>query len=58
MTLPLVLVPTPGERQVLRAALGEGPRIELCGFGPIVAAARTASRIRVVSQQLGAGSRC
>ena len=46
MSLPLVLVPTPGERQVLRAALGEGPRIELCGFGPIVAAARTASLVR------------
>ena len=39
----LLLVPTAGERQVLAAALGDSCRIELCGFGPVAAAARTAA---------------
>lgn len=39
----LLLVPTAGERHVLAAALGDSRRIELCGFGPIAAAARTAA---------------
>jgi len=39
----LLLVPTAGERRVLAAALGDSCRIELCGFGPIAAAARTAT---------------
>jgi futalosine hydrolase len=38
----LLLVPTAGERRVLEAALGDACRIELCGFGPVAAAARTA----------------
>ncbi|MFM7136987.1 MAG: futalosine hydrolase [Planctomycetota bacterium] len=41
----LVLVPTAGERQVLLAALGDSCRIELCGFGPIAASARTAALV-------------
>jgi futalosine hydrolase len=43
MSSLLLLVPTAGERQVLEAALGDSCRIELCGFGPIAAAARTAA---------------
>jgi len=46
MQLPLVLVPTEMERgfvaPVLTAACGAAIRIELAGFGPVVAAARTA----------------
>lgn len=42
----LLLVPTAGERRVLEQAIGsrgaERLRIELCGFGPIAAAARAA----------------
>lgn len=41
----LLLVPTAGERQVLAAALGDSRRIELCGFGPVAAAARTAALV-------------
>jgi futalosine hydrolase len=45
-TKTLVLVPTELERSRLRAVLGpSGPaadRLELCGFGPVAAAARTA----------------
>ena len=43
----LVLVPTEGERRVvapaIAAAAGGMARVELCGFGPVAAAARTAS---------------
>jgi futalosine hydrolase len=39
----LLLVPTAGERRVIAAALGDSCRIELCGFGPVTAAARTAA---------------
>ena len=39
----LLLVPTAGERRVIAAALGDSCRIELCGFGPVAAAARTAA---------------
>lgn len=39
----LVLVPTAGERQVIAPAIGDLARVELCGFGPIAAAARTAA---------------
>ncbi|MDA1040186.1 MAG: futalosine hydrolase [Planctomycetota bacterium] len=42
----LLLVPTAGERRVVEQAIGsrgaERLRIELCGFGPIAAAARAA----------------
>ena len=42
----LLLVPTAGERRVVEHVMGSGHsgrlRIELCGFGPIAAAARTA----------------
>jgi futalosine hydrolase len=42
----LLLVPTAGERRVVEQVMGSGDsgrlRIELCGFGPIAAAARTA----------------
>lgn len=42
----VLLVPTAGERRVVERAIGsaagERLRIELCGFGPIAAAARTA----------------
>ena len=45
----LVLVPTERERVIVEplvtAACGSGVRIELCGFGPVVAAARTAQLI-------------
>ena len=45
----LVIVPTEPERRLLAPALagGLGPasRIELCGFGPVAAAARTAALI-------------
>jgi futalosine hydrolase len=45
----LVLVPTERERGIVEplvtAACGGGVRIELCGFGPVVAAARTAQLI-------------
>jgi futalosine hydrolase len=42
MSSLLVLVPTAGERRVLAPALGEAVTIELCGFGPVASAARTA----------------
>lgn len=46
MTTHLLLVPTDGERRVVERVIGSGGsgrlRIELCGFGPIAAAARTA----------------
>jgi futalosine hydrolase len=42
----LLLVPTAGERRVVEQVMGSGDsgrlRIELCGFGPIASAARTA----------------
>ena len=42
----LLLVPTAGERRVVEQVMGSGDsgrlRIELCGFGPIAAAARAA----------------
>jgi futalosine hydrolase len=42
----LLLVPTAGERRIVERVMGLGDsgrvRIELCGFGPIAAAARTA----------------
>ncbi len=45
----LVLVPTPLERRLLAptlaARLGVANRLELCGFGPVAAAARTAELI-------------
>lgn len=46
MVQRLVLVPTERERQHVVSRLGAGPgtavRVELCGFGPVAAAARTA----------------
>jgi futalosine hydrolase len=41
----LLLVPTAGERRVLGAAIGDSCRVELCGFGPVAAAARTAALV-------------
>jgi len=41
----LVLVPTDLERRRLAPALGGGVSIELCGFGPVAAAARAAGLI-------------
>lgn len=45
----LVLVPTPLERRLLAPTLARGlgvaNRLELCGFGPVAAAARTAELI-------------
>jgi futalosine hydrolase len=45
----LVLVPTDGERRVLAPAitstLDATARVELCGFGPVAAAARTAALV-------------
>jgi futalosine hydrolase len=45
----LILVPTDRERRILRpliaAGLEESFRIELCGFGPVAAAARTAQLV-------------
>lgn len=43
MPVPLVLVPTPGERRAIAAGLGDMARVELCGFGPVASAARTAA---------------
>ena len=47
MPTTLVLVPTDLERRLLgpalSAGLGEGDRLELCGFGIVAAAARTAA---------------
>jgi futalosine hydrolase len=47
----LLLVPTELERgfiePVVAASLGDSTRVELCGFGPVVAAARTA---RVIAE--------
>lgn len=49
MPQPLVLVPTERERRLIEpaieAAWGGRVRVELCGFGPVVAAARTAALI-------------
>jgi len=49
MPQPLILVPTEQERRliepVLEAVWGGRARVELCGFGPVVAAARTAGLI-------------
>ena len=49
MQQPLVLVPTELERgfiaTAVAAACGPAIRVELCGFGPVVAAARTAGLI-------------
>jgi len=46
MPQPLILVPTEPERTLIEpefeAAWGGRARVELCGFGPVVAAARTA----------------
>lgn len=46
MTHTLVLVPTDLERRLLEPVLAEGmrsgDRLDLCGFGPVAAAARTA----------------
>ncbi|HBB73729.1 MAG TPA: hypothetical protein DC048_04670, partial [Planctomycetaceae bacterium] len=46
MTRTLVLVPTDLERRLLEPVLAEGmrsgDRLDLCGFGPVAAAARTA----------------
>lgn len=46
MTRQLLLVPTVGERRIVEQVIGSSDggrlRIELCGFGPIAAAARTA----------------
>lgn len=41
----LVLVPTAVERPVIETAIGEQAHVELCGFGPIAAAARTAALV-------------
>ncbi|MFM8734205.1 MAG: futalosine hydrolase [Pirellulales bacterium] len=47
MRHPLVLVPTQLERGIIEPLMAAGPassiRVELCGFGPVVAAARTAA---------------
>ena len=46
MPKTLVLVPTDRERRLLPSSLAAGGRrIELCGFGPVAAAARTAALI-------------
>jgi futalosine hydrolase len=49
MPRPLILVPTERERGLIEpaieAAWGGRARVELCGFGPVVAAARTAELI-------------
>ncbi len=49
MPQPLILVPTERERTLIEPALetawGGRARVELCGFGPVVAAARTAGLI-------------
>ena len=49
MTPLLVLVPTDGERRVLAPAIASAldavARVELCGFGPIASAARTAALV-------------
>lgn len=49
MLQPLILVPTDRERALIQPAIeaaGRGrARVELCGFGPVVAAARTAQLI-------------
>jgi futalosine hydrolase len=49
MPQPLILVPTERERRLIApaiaAAWGGRARVELCGFGPVVAAARTAHLI-------------
>ena len=49
MSKTLILVPTESERRLLAPALvagpGPSPRIELCGFGPVAAAARAAALV-------------
>lgn len=51
----LVLVPTPFERDLLRPALGsdieDAVRLELCGFGLVAAAARTADLLATRAPQ-------
>ncbi len=51
----LVLVPTPLERRLLApglaARLDAANRLELCGFGPVAAAARTAELIATLAPQ-------
>lgn len=53
MSKTLVLVPTDLERRLLAPALasglGDGDRLELCGFGPVAAAARTAALVATYS---------
>jgi futalosine hydrolase len=55
MTTTLVLVPTDLERRLLAPALvvggRPGPTIELCGFGPVAAAARTAALLATLAPQ-------
>ncbi|MFM7244649.1 MAG: futalosine hydrolase [Planctomycetaceae bacterium] len=43
MSVPLILVPTDRERRVLGPRLVSHGRVELCGFGLVAAAARTAT---------------
>lgn len=42
---PLVLVPTLGERRLIEPTVAAAARVELCGFGAIAAAARTAQLV-------------
>ncbi|MEQ9409957.1 MAG: futalosine hydrolase [Fuerstiella sp.] len=49
MLQTLILIPTSGEQQILRprlaSCIGDSVRVELCGFGPVAAAARTSQLI-------------
>jgi len=53
MSRTLILVPTDLERRQLEPAIGCEPaanhRLELCGFGPVAAAARTAALLAAVA---------
>ncbi len=55
MLTTLVLVPTPLERGLLApalaSALGAAARLELCGFGPVAAAARTAELVATLAPE-------
>lgn len=55
MQRTLILVPTDMERGLLAPVVADGPvgrrRIELCGFGPVAAAARTAALIAAHAPQ-------
>jgi futalosine hydrolase len=55
MPTTLLLVPTPLERELLSPALapalGDSVRLELCGFGPVAAAARTAELVTGLAPQ-------